>query len=239
MSYKNGFIAHNVVYLSKIVKGAITMMNTLLNIIKEQFPLKELEVGEYQKMKAKGMTFIIQQFYAEGFGNVSVMSAKGFFGLMQMDTFIVNPIEKDLPLFSCDRIHAMGNDTLILELYDTILDKYELGKVAAVKNKYVDLPDHSLGEHWYDSIKLKESASKKGKKEQTGKFDAFTLAYFSAYMDGASQLSGCDLEAKKEKASVYVEGLLANGGPSTDVFKKKFGDKKTAELFRKILFGTI
>jgi hypothetical protein len=32
--------------------------------------------------------------------------------------------------------------------------------------------------------------------------------------------------------------LLANGGPSTDVFKKGIGDEKTAALFRKTLFGT-
>lgn len=220
-------------------KRGTNMMNTLLNIIKEQFSLKELEVGEYQKMKAKGMTFSIRQFYAEGFGNISVMSAKGFFGLMRMDTFIVNPTEKDLPLFSYDRIHVMGNETLILELYDTFLEIYELNEVCAVKKEYADLPDHDLGKHWYDSLKLKESASKKGKKEQTERFDSFTREYFSAYMDRASQLPTCDVAAKKEKAAIYVEGLLKHGGPSTDVFKKKYGDGKTGELFRKILFGTI
>jgi hypothetical protein len=35
-----------------------------------------------------------------------------------------------------------------------------------------------------------------------------------------------------------VEGLLTNGGPSTDVFKKSLGLDKTAVLFRNILFGT-
>jgi hypothetical protein len=215
------------------------MMNVLLNMIKEQFSLNEMPVGEYQKLKAKGMTFLVRQFYAEGFGNVSVMSAKGFFGLMQMDTFIVNPIEKDLPLFSYDRIHAMGNDTLILELYDTLLGECAMNKIETVKNEYSDLPNHDLGKHWYDSIKLKESASKKGKKAQTQKNDEFTKAYFSAYMEGANQLPEVDSTAKKEKASVYVEGLLENGGPSTDVFKEKFGEMKTADLFRRILFGTI
>ncbi len=214
------------------------MMNTLLDNITKQFKLNELEAGEFQKLKASGMTFTIRWFYAEGFGNISVMSAKGFFGLMKMDTFIVNPIEKDLPLFSYDRIHAMGNDTLILELYDTILDKCELSKVTAVKEQYHNLPEHDLGSHWYDDIKLKESASKKGKKSDTQQFDAFTKAYFAAYMDGAKDLPDCDSDKKKEKASVYVEGLLNNGGPSTDVFKKAFGEEKTAKLFRKILFGT-
>lgn len=40
-----------------------------------------------------------------------------------------------------------------------------------------------------------------------------------------------------EKASVYVEGLLTHGGPSTDVFKKGIGNEKTAQLFRKYLFS--
>ena len=32
-------------------------------------------------------------------------------------------------------------------------------------------------------------------------------------------------------------GLLKNGGPSTDVFKKELGEEKTEQLFRKFLFG--
>ncbi len=213
-------------------------MDKLLAIMKEQCSLKEMPVGEYQKLKAKGMTFTIRQFYAEGLGNVSVMAAKGFFGLMKMDTFIVNLVEKDLPLFSYDRIHAMGNDTLILELYDTFLCKKGLDKLQAVNDSYANLPDHDLGAHWYDSIKLKESASKKGKKAQTAAFNMFTEDYFKAYMSDVSQMEKCSPEAKKEKASVYVEGLLFNGGPSTDVFKGAFGEEKTADLFRRVLFGT-
>ena len=56
----------------------------------------------------------------------------------------------------------------------------------------------------------------------------------------AAAAAAADSEAspKREKASVYVEGLLKNGGPSTDVFKKGLGEEKTAELFRKVLFAT-
>ena len=43
---------------------------------------------------------------------------------------------------------------------------------------------------------------------------------------------------KLEKASLYVEGLISKGGPSTDAFKKAIGEERTAELFRNILFGT-
>ena len=43
---------------------------------------------------------------------------------------------------------------------------------------------------------------------------------------------------KKEKTVFYVEGLLSSGGPCTNVFKKNLGEEKTAEVFRKYLFGT-
>ena len=185
-----------------------------------------------------GINFEIRQYYAKDLGNVSVMTAKGFFGLMKMDTFIINPVEKDLPLFSYDRIHAIGNDTLIIELYDTVLGACDLDKVAKVKEQYANFSEYDLGAHWYDSIKLKESTAKKGKNAQTQNYDELTKAYLKAYLDGANQLPEVNKDDKKKKASVYVEGLLEHGGPSTDVFKKKMGSEKTADLFRQVLFGT-
>lgn len=215
------------------------VMQKMLDKVNCEYPLTEKSAGEFAKVKAKGMKFQIKQYEAKGLGNVSVMEAKGFFGLMQMDTLIINPLEKDLPLFSYDRVMAMGNDTLIIELYDTFVEKQDISELALWKEENKNLPEHNLGEHWYDSIKLKESVSKKGKKEHSSAFDKFTAVYFEKFLSSdAAKISVSDKKAKTEKASVYVEGLLNNGGPSTDVFKKEFGDVKTAKLFRKVLFGT-
>jgi hypothetical protein len=156
---------------------------------------------------------------------------------MKMDTLIINPLEKDMPLYSYDRVLAMGNDTLIEELYDTLLHPLDMEPLREVVERYLNLPEHDLGSHWYDSIKLVESVSKKGKK-MTGKFDELASDYFDAYMDLAKEAVECTEAGKKEKARVYVEGLLKNGGPSTDIFKKHLGEEQTAQLFRKILFGT-
>lgn len=213
-------------------------MDKMLEILKKKFPLKELGAGEFAKIKVKGMNFTISRYSAEGLGNVSVMRAVGFFGLMKMDTLIINPTECDMPLFSYDRVLAMGNDTLILELYDTLLEKADLEGIKVVNKVHSGLPDHDLGSHWYDNIKLPESASKKGKKKDTASFDKMAHEYFTAYAEACKTAPTCDAEAKKEKASVYVEGLLSNGGPSTDIFKQYYGEEKTAYLFRKILFGT-
>lgn len=214
------------------------MIQKMLRTVTESFHLNGINVGEFRKMKVNGMNFHIWAFEAEGLGHVSAMQASGFFGLMKMDTLIINPTEVDMPLFSYDRVHAMGNDTLIYELYDTLLGETDLSGLKAVKERAAELPDHNLGKHWYDSIKLDVSLSKKGKKAHTPSFDQTTMDYLTAYLQSAKVAPACNGGPKREKASVYVEGLLKNGGPSTDVFKKGIGDEKTADLFRKILFAT-
>ena len=209
------------------------MINDLLSVIAERYPLTDAD--SITGLKASGMKFNIKSYKAEGLGHVSVMSAKGFFGLMKMDTLIVNPYDVDLPLYSYDRIFAMGNDVLIVELYDTIADPDSFG-MRDVKESYTDLTERDPGEHWYDSIKLPMSISKKGKKLNTPRMNELTIEHFKAYLTEAKPTDMTSL--KLEKTSAYVEGLISKGGPSTDAFKKAIGEERTAELFRNILFGT-
>ncbi len=239
--------------------GIGNVIKEMLEILNKKYPLREQSAGEYALLKIKGMNFTIQRYLAEGLGNVSVMRASGYWGLMKMDTLIINPTELDLPLFSYDRVMAVGKDTLIIELYDTLLGDSNLGGLQKLKEDYKALPEHDLGTHWYDSIKLTESVAKKGKKAQFDSFCKLALKYLEVYLTCAgkpelqmqetertkkvptteeSAFVSCDAKAKREKASVYVEGLLTNGGPSTDIFKKALGEEKTAYLFHKILFGT-
>ena len=213
------------------------MTDKILSRLQQKYSLTAIEAGEFAKLKANGMTFTVRAFHAEGLGHVSVMRAKGFFGLMKMDTLIINPTEIDVPLYSYDRIFAMGNDTLIVELYDTLVGPFDTSSLADAKNAFSDLPERDPGVHWYDSIKLHESISKKGKKTHTPRMDQLTLAHFDAYLNGPAT-TVADRAAKQAKASYYVDGLLSRGGPSTDVFKKALGEETTAKLFETILFGT-
>jgi hypothetical protein len=155
---------------------------------------------------------------------------------MKMDTVIIVPESLDMPLYSYDRIYAMGNDTLIVELYDTVVGVWDDSALYNVKTNYSSLPGRDPGEHWYDSIKLKESISKKGKKLNTPRIDELAQRHFEEYLGAAKPT--LDKEAKAKKASDYVEGLLSKGGPSTDSFIKALGREKTAEIFREVLFGT-
>ena len=214
------------------------MTNKILKLIEQRYALKEKNVGSFSTFKAKGMTFTCKAYDAKGLGHVSVMRAKGFFGLMKMDTLVIAPENKDLPLLSYDRIIAMGNDTLIIELYDTMGDeKVNLGLINSIKNKYSLLPERfaegNEPKHWYDDIRLSETTSKKGKKAHKTSFDAYTAEYIYSYL--SLNASACDAEEKKERTGVYVDGLLTHGGPATDVFKKELGSEKTKEILQNVL----
>ena len=212
------------------------MTDRILKILGERFSLTELPAGEFASLKVSGMKFSIKAYNAEGLGHVSVMKASGFFGLMKMDTLMITPTELDLPLYSYDRIYAMGNVTLIAELYDTLTGELDASALDGAKAEFVHLPERDAGEHWYDGIKLKESISKKGKKAQTPSLDELAIKHFRAYL-GLSATSPTDPDKKRERTEYYVNGLLERGGPSTDVFEKALGKEKTEELFKKVLFG--
>ena len=76
------------------------MVDRLVTLIGQKHPLTQLDCGEFAKMRVNGMSFSVRAYKAAGLGHVSVMSAVGFFGLMKMDTLIINPTELDLPLGS-------------------------------------------------------------------------------------------------------------------------------------------
>lgn len=214
------------------------MIQTLLDIVAGSFPLRQREVGEFASLKVSGMNFSIRQFEAAGLGNVSVMTAKGFFGLMRMDTLIISPTGVDMPLFSYDRVKAMGKDTLYLELFDTLLGSCDLSALEAVKADTASLPDHDPGKAWYAHLELPQSIFKRGGKAQGAAFDAAAADFFRAYCAAAQAAAPTQAQAKREKTAAYSEGLLTHGGPSTDVFVKHLGKEKTAALFRQVLFAT-
>ena len=212
------------------------MTDGFLKILDERFRLIEIPCDEFASLKVSGMKFKIKAYHAEGLGHVSVMKASGFFGLMKMDTVIVVPTAIDLPIYSYDRIYAMGNDTLITELYDTMLGEWDESALCAVKERFSDIPERDPGEHWYDSIKLCSSISKKGKKANTPTIDELAIEHFKAFINADSEAVS-NISKKREKTEYYVNGLLERGGPSTDAFKKALGKEKTEKLFKKVLFG--
>lgn len=211
----------------------------LFEIIQKKCELEPINTQGFDNLKIQGMKFDIKAYRAKGLGHISFMNAKGLFGLMQMDTIIVTPLEKDLPLFSYDRIKAFGTDTLIGELFDTVVNLESLDVVDELETLtagYRDLPRRNPGKHWYDDIKLSGGMSYKGKKKISGAFDKLSKEYVMTFFN-LPDIPVTDVAVKKQKTLNYVNDLLENGGPSTNVFINAIGKERTKKLFYQVLFG--
>lgn len=214
------------------------MMNQLLEMINAYYDLREQDTNTYKDAELNGIPLIIKSYDVVNFGSVSILSSAS--NVMNLDTLILNPFSKDMPLFSYDRIKAFQTDTLFIELYDTLLDK-SMNKVVneelnKIKKKYQDINELEHKDNWYDSIRLDASISKKVELNQSNLFDELTKEYLKTYLSISKNLCSCNEELKKAKAKEYTDGLLENGGPSTDAFIKAKGKEYTEKLYREVLF---
>ena len=61
--------------------------------------------------------------------------------------------------------------------------------------------------------------------------------WVNEYISALNKAPSCDEKEKTIKNKEYVDGLLNNGGPSTDQFIKMIGREKTTTFFYKYFFG--
>ena len=211
------------------------MIGIMKDAAEARFRLEEQNIGAFAEMKGKGMKFRTRVFDAEGAGRLCLMEMKGPAGLMHMDTGVFSPTEKDGPLFSFDYIKAAGKETFILELYDTTISHPAFAGLEEVKERYAHVPAHDPGEHWYDNLRLPVSDFKGGRKVRD---DIFPMMrdYSELYFRILEGCAPCDPDEKKKCNAAFVDGLLENGGPAVDAFRKMMGEDKTEEFLRNYMF---
>ena len=112
-----------------------------------RFPIRRLDIGEFEEISGKGMRFHTRVYDADGAGRLCLMEMRAFFGLMKMESAVFSPVGLDGPLFSCDLVDAMGEDTLLLELYDTTISHPGMGALGEIMASYGTLPAHDPGVH--------------------------------------------------------------------------------------------
>ena len=94
----------------------------LLAELDQLFGLTLCPPSEYETFQMVGLDFKAQGYESAKLGHVSVQTASGMGGAMEMESMIVNPFSVDGPLFSLDLISAQGKYTLMMERYDTLVD---------------------------------------------------------------------------------------------------------------------
>ncbi len=215
------------------------MNNKLLKMIDELFPLKEKEAGEFSNIDMGFMSFKVNCYQAQGLGHVCLMQANSVNAVMQMDSLIINPLERDMALISYDRIKAMGKDTLIFEIEKTMLgDASNINNsLNEVLNKYNDLENVEDKDDWCASMRYEASIKKVVAEKDAKRLDQLEMEYLTVVLSLAQQVEICDIEQKRMIASAYSDGLLQHGGLSTDQFIKVKGKEYTKRFFKEVFFG--
>ena len=211
-------------------------MDSLENIFGRKFELRKLDIGEFAKMKVGPMKFLISCYEVKGIGRLGILRGKAMLGMMKMEAVMLTSFSKDVPLFNYDRIHALKNDTILVECYDTLKEKREFPSLLPFKERLKEVADYELKKAWYDSIRLPVSLTKKSKKD-TALFDEVAEGYIEEFCSIVLEAKDIDPSEKKELQASYVNGLLSHGGASTDMFRKNLGQEKTEILYRRYLFG--
>ena len=249
--------------MKKIIKGSVAIgtgypvytsvrntkvMNRLisdgLGIFSRRFTVRELDSGEYSKIRIYGvMTFKVKKYQIEGVGNLSIMTVN--MGVMQMLSFVVTPLEKDLPLMSADYIFTLSKRKVILDFYDLTENKSDpayqdiLKALSKIHAGYSDLKDAPRARAWYEDL-MTVSSSKTGRVREDLRLQKLFSESAECLAKFAAVSPELDETAKDKKRALicdYANGLVDRGGLSTDVFKKCLGEKKTKEFFRKVFFG--
>ena len=210
------------------------MNEDLLSQLKNTYRVTENDLGEDAKLSAKGMTFRLRTFEAEGLGHVCLLSMSGMLGLMQMQTFVLSPETIDLPLLNMDRISVLTRKTQMVEFYRMLLSPEADNNSAEyqwIKNKDAELKDYESGAHWYDSLLAPYSYAKVSNGFSTKRFDRACSEYMREFIRRCRIEEPCDKEAKMEKTRAFAQQLIDEGGPAVSQFRKLFGDEvqNTAE----------
>ena len=93
---------------------------------------------------------------------------------------------------------------------------------------------------WYDSLKT-VGFYKIGKAKDDPTLDQMLCDGFETVLSASKELPTLneeEISAKRKLCKDYSDGLISNGGISTDVFKEQLGEDTTRDFFDKVLFGT-
>ena len=97
-------------------------MKKVINQLENNFKLNKIQNSEFDKFKFSVMKVESESYDIEGIGHVSYLNSKALFGLMRIESIIINPIQVDASLFSIEYMKIINNKTTIIEQYDTLLN---------------------------------------------------------------------------------------------------------------------
>lgn len=219
-------------------------INRAMDAITSKYDLKEVETGKFSNLQIQGIDYSIKQYDVIGVGNLLVMDSRDS-SKLQMASVVLTPYYKSLPLFSTDYIYMQEKRSFLIEYYDLVPEKDEfylnyMNKFANLKAEHDQLEDMILKECWYDSLKPVCTAKKTDRTKDSEISSMFVdnLELFIEMEKSSKLLTTEERKLKWKVTQDYTDGLVDNGGVSTNVFKAIMGSDATKDFFNEVFFGT-
>ncbi|MDO4803992.1 MAG: hypothetical protein Q4A32_04135 [Lachnospiraceae bacterium] len=213
--------------------------NDALRQIRAGFEVSEIDIGKDRHLSKGGLHFATHSYEMGGAGHLCLMTMNAFWGLMRMESVVISPMEKDMPLFNIDWIRAFGKETLLIEIYDTQLEPLAEGTAetfAKLLERDSDLQDAKTKPHWYDAVRYPFSYGKTGK-NLTERLKRAGKDYLEVFLRTLAEAPACDLALKSEKNADFALKLVANSGPAVDTMRGKFGEETMRRVVLRHMYG--
>lgn len=214
-----------------------------LERLSRDYELAESKLGDLHRFTVDNRVHEVRHFEIKGVGNLVLMTNPEP-GPMQMDSFVLTPYYKNLPLFTSDYMYfgekrGMLNEIYSLVAYEDALYQSYIEKFAENCRRYEYLPAMPLRPCWYDSIRPVVLARSTAPENDDAIFALFmeNLETFIEMEKASPLLTGDAKKAKWEKNYEYARRLVEDGGVSTELFVKSLGADKTKEFFYSVFFG--
>ena len=212
------------------------MIQKMVAEIKSKYPCKTQDTGVFEKVYIDGAKFRINAYNMKGLGRVATVEMKRLVGLWEMQSLIITPFEKDMPIYYYNRHREKGKHIYRVEVFDTQFDPVDVSSLAEVVEKYATLTDVPQNERWYDSYKLPVCTVKSAAKKD--ELSPMIWEHFERYMALLEQAKECKPVEKKKKVKVFVDELCKNSGIAImEIFIGNYGEQVATKLAYEVLFG--
>ena len=217
----------------------LTTGQYILKELTGRFRVTKKNIGTYGKMNKGPLHLSIDCYDVQNLGQYCILSVKGMFGLMNMETAVLAVTSKDIPLINFDAMRVGMKKLQLAEFYDTLLeDDNSLLRMEciSIRNADDDLEDYQSGGHEYDSKLLDYSYGKKTK-ASSDRTDISAKRYADAVFNELQRAEDCDEQAKKEKIRRFADSLISAGGPAVSMFTKMFGEETAKKVVLQYMYG--
>ena len=195
-------------------------------ILKKRFALKEITPEQYRTMGSPMMRFRLEQYEAEGLGNLCVLRTKAMLGLMKLATVVVTPnTGKNVPFLLIDTMDMGKKHLAYVEYYDCTAEGADKDLILAASAPYADVEDYAEKPAWYVPERMAGSLIKTGGRARLDQMAADAL---QAYCDQAAAAP-----VKPENLTglkTFQQRMVREGNPSTTALTRTLG-KEGAETF--------